>query len=695
MTDRPPSASPARRLEAADLLRLVFLSDVAMRPDGRQAALVRTTVDAEENKYRSQIWVVDLPDGEPCPFTAAGAHRDTHPRYSPDGAHLAFLSNRSGSTQVWVMPTTGGEAEKLTNVDGVEDFVWKDADELVVTVRVGREGLTEPEPKDPPPPKTPEEQDRRYNRDVRVIDRAFYKLDTAGFLGDRRSHLFRLSRRGGELVPLTSGDWDDRDAAVSPDGRWLAFVSKRMPNADFVQASDVYVMPAEGGEPRRLTSAEGYASSPAFTPDGRHVAFLCRRAEGEGRFDEARLYLVPVDGSAPPRCVTPGFDRSLVDASISDTRGHGGTAAPAFAPDGRTAFLLSSDRGVTQIVAVDVESGEVTPLSSRERTVYDAAFARDGRSYVALASDPVTPNDVWYGERPADGGDSLSSPWTERRLTEVNRELLSEVQLQVPERIVFRAPDGPEVEGWILKPVGFREGQAEKVPAVLEVHGGPEAMYTSAFFFEFQLLANHGFAVIFSNPRGSEGYGKAFRQAIHRDWGRKDWADVQALLDAALERGFIDPNRVGIAGGSYGGFMVNWAVGHSDRFRAAVSMRSLSNWFVDYGASDFGHLLDDDLFAAPPWKDPEAYARMSPLWYVENVRTPLLLLHAEEDYRCPVAHAEQFFAALKRLGRTVQLVRYPGESHEMSRSGKPWHRVDRLRRIVGWFTTHLAATAAP
>lgn len=683
------AASDARRpLQATDLLRLVFLGGIAMRPDGRQAAFVRTTIDAQENKYRSQIWVVDLPDGEPRPFTAAGAHRDTHPCFSPDGAHLAFLSDRSGSTQIWVMPTGGGESVKLTDVDGIEGFVWRNADELVVTVRVGPEGPRAPEPKDPPPPQTLEEQDRRHNRDVRVIDRIFYKLDTQGFLGDERSHLFRLSRRGGDLVPLTSGDWDDEDPAVSPDGRWLAFVSKRMPDADLVQASDIHVMPAEGGEARRVTNSEGYAFRPAFTPDGRAVAFLGRRAEGEGRFDEARLYLAPVDGSAPPRCVTPEFDRSLEDASIGDTRGHGGTMAPAFSPDGRTAFLLCSDRGVTQIVAVDVESGRVTPVSSRERSVFDAAFSRDGRAYVALATDPRTPHDVWYGARPADG----TGPWTERRLTEVNADLLREVHVQVPERIVFRVAEGPEVEGWILKPVGFKEGQAEKVPAVLEVHGGPEAMYTPGFFFEFQLLAANGFAVIFSNPRGSAGYGKAFRQAIHRDWGNKDWADVQALLDAVLARGFIDPDRVGIAGGSYGGFMVNWAIGHSDRFRAAVSMRSISNWISDFGTSDFGY-LDDDLFGTLPWRDPDAYWRMSPLWYVERVHTPLLLLHAEEDYRCPVEQAEQFYAALKKLGRTVRLVRYPGESHEMSRRGKPWHRVDRLRRIVDWFATHLSTPA--
>jgi len=300
-------------------------------------------------------------------------------------------------------------------------------------------------------------------------------------------------------------------------------------------------------------------------------------------------------------------------------------------------------------------------------------------------SDPFVPGDLWAVQRE---GTSLR----ERRLTAVNAGWMDGISLSRPERFTYEGADGWPVEGWVMRPAGFEEGR--RYPTILQIHGGPHGAYGEAFSHEFQVLAAEGFALVFTNPRGSQGYGQRFTAATRHDWGGKDYEDIMRGLEAALARfPFLDPGRLGVAGGSYGGFMTNWVIGHTDRFKAAVTMRSISNHLSQWGTSDLAFMKGFWEFPGDPWEAPAWYWERSPLAYVAKIRTPLLILHSEMDLRCPMPEAEQLFAALKKLRREVVLVRFPGESHDLSRTGRPAHRLERLRWIVKWFADHLGQPA--
>lgn len=680
-----------RVLQPEDLLSLAFAGDVQVSPDGSRLAFVRTTMDADTNEYRSKICVMPVSSpisAEPPPFTG-GPKRDHSPRWSPAGDRLAFVSNRKGDPQIWVMPADGGEARQVTRIKGgVSGPVWSpDGRYLAFTARLGEEGIV------PASDEGKDEDDkdpaRRYTKDVRVIDRIWYRLDDLGYFDGKYAQICVTEVETGRTVQLTAGRLDAENPAWSPDGRELAFSSNRLPGGEHrPSVSDIHVLAFRPEdldslsairEPRTLTGSRGPASQPAWSPDGRTIAFLGNHQE-RGWYTNTHIWLVPSQGGEA-RCLTADFSQSFGDQSVTDLRGHGGGPALRWSPDGRTLFCTFSQGGTVHLAAVDAADGRVTPVTSGDRLVYDASLDRSCRILAYVATDPLLPGDVFAARL----GDSLQAV-DERRLTDLNRDLLQAVTLAPTERFSFQAEGGPMADGWVVKPVGFVPGRT--YPAVLEIHGGPMAMYGSAFFLEFQLLAARGLAVVYTNPRGSYGYGQDFVAAIRGDWGNLDYLDLMAGLDAALALGFIDPSRLGVAGGSYGGFMTNWMIGHTDRFRAAVTMRSVVNEHSFFGTSDLG-FSDDEEFGHLPWEDPDLYRRVSPLSYVEQMKTPLLILHSEEDYRCPISQAEELYASLKKLKREVVFVRFPGESHELSRSGKPWHRVLRLQKIVEWFETRL------
>lgn len=729
----PDTAQPAaqRFITAEDLLAFTWVSDVQLAPDGSRVAWVQTTIDREKNEYRSHIWMASTSAGgwpglgAPVQFTN-GPKRDTAPRWSPDGRWLAFLSERNapGSKenkddkprpQLWVIPAGGGEARPLTNLKhGAGAAVWSpDGSRIAFVAKVGPKGLERVGEGDD----DPKDYARKYNKDVRVITRIHYKLDGTGYFDEKRSHLVVIPfqpdlgpKRFAEPVQLTAGEFDVRGPAWSPDGCWLAFASNTHPDADYQRWTDIYVVPAERPAdgpvaPEPVTKSQGYVWEPQWSPDGRWIAYLARDRELDW-YANTRLWAVPVAGgraAGDPVCLTADWDRPVGDESLSDMREYGPASVVVWSPDGRELLFHGSDHGTVQLYAVpgpDAPSGgtpgggprRVRQLTAGERVIYDYSFSRDLREVALLSSDELTPGDVWVAryEPPASGGDGMVVD--ERRVTRVNEALFSGIRLSKPERFTFTS-DGLDLEGWVLRPAAFEPGR--KYPAVLQIHGGPMAMYGAAFFHEFQLLAARGFAVVYSNPRGSQGYGEAFCAAIRGDWGNKDYADVMACIHAAVERfDFIDASRLGCAGGSYGGFMTNWIVTHTDEFRAAVTMRSVVNEATMFGCSDFGFHSDRDL-GGPPWEVPQNYARVSPITYVANCRTPLLIIHSEMDLRCPIEQAEQLYTALKYLRVPTEFVRFPNESHGLSRSGQPWHRVFRLNKIVEWFTKYLSDEAPP
>ncbi|MDQ7843656.1 MAG: S9 family peptidase [Armatimonadota bacterium] len=662
-----------RTITIDDLLALKWIGDPQISPDGRWVVYVQKVADREADTYRSHLWIVPLEGGPARQFTAGG-HQDSLPRWSPDGRRIAFLSDRGAAAaepgarkpkQIYVIPVDGGEATAVTTGNrNPTDLAWS-PDGRWIAFAGKPEGS------------------RDDKSDVKVITRVRYKFDGEGYWDGRYKHIFVVPAEGGEVRQITDGEFDHSDPAWSPDGRWIACVANRSDDADYTNVTDIWVFPSAGGEGRRLTFSVGPCAMPAWSPDGARIAYLGHDNEAMSATN-TRLWIAPLAGGSPV-CVTAGLDRSLAHHIITDMRAHPRVGRPVWLPDGRAVLVLVAEGATNQLARVEVSSGAVTVLTGIRREIYGYDFDRAVQNGVLAVSDPLTPGDLWAVRL---DGDALR----ERRLTAVNADLLDGLVLSRPERFTYEGADGWPVEGWVMRPAGFQEGR--RYPAILQIHGGPHGAYGEAFFHEFQVLAAEGFAVVFTNPRGSQGYGQRFTAATHHDWGGKDYEDIMRGLDAALERfPFLDPERLGVAGGSYGGFMTNWVIGHTDRFKAAVTMRSISNHLSQWGTSDLAYMKGFWEFPGDPWESPTWYWERSPLAYVANIRTPLLILHSEMDLRCPMPEAEQLFAALKKLRREVVFVRFPGESHDLSRAGKPAHRLERLRWIVRWFADHLRQPA--
>ena len=643
-----------------DLFRIRFVSDAQISPDGLWVAFVLTTLSEDKDEYLSNIWLVSAAGGEPRRFTT-GPRRDTLPRWSPDGSRLAFVSEREAGRkgQLHVMPAAGGgEPVRLTDLrHGVGAPEWSpDGTRLVFAARVGG----------PPEPVT--EEDKRKSKPARVITAMKYRFNGEGFIYDRRSQIFVVSADGGEPRQLTEGEYDHVDPAWSPDGRWIAFGAARHDERDHDDAADIWLVAAEGGPARRLTATAGPAAHPAFSPAGDTVAYVGRSARNaSGR--NIRVFTVPVAGGAP-RTLTADFDRSCSPLGVR----------PLWSRDGGALTFAAEDQGSLGVYRVGAGGGPVTRIVSGERVVTGFSLSRDDAAVAFVASEPDSPAEVFVAG--TDGG-------AERRLTNVNREWTCEVALGRPERFRFERA-GMTVDAWIMKPVGFEPER--RYPLLLNVHGGPHAQYGYPFFDEFQVQVGAGYGVLYTNPRGSQGYGEAFTRAVVGDWGGGDVADVQAGLDEALRRfDWIDPERLGLLGGSYGGFVTSWIVGHSTRFRAACSERAVNSHVTMFGSSDIGHIFNVlELGGVLPWEDMARYLERSPLTYARDITTPLLIMHSEDDLRCPIGEAEQLFVALKTLRRDVVFVRFPDENHELSRSGKPRHRLERFRIILDWFEKFLS-----
>lgn len=669
-----------RKITIDDLLSVKWVSDPQISPDGTKVAYVLTTVNKETNTYGADLWIASL-HGEPRQFTN-GTHKDTSPRWSPDGRYIAFLSDRAVTggddkkkpKHIYLIPADGGEAVQLTSGNlRPAQLAWSPDGNGIAFI-----GKPEREQKD--------------SSDVKVITRVRYKFDGEGPWDGRYKHLFVLSLdispTGIKALPprqLTNGDFDHANPAWSPDGRGIAFSSNRTPEGDFTNITDIHVIAAAGGEPRVLTKSIGPAAQPAWSPDGRRVAYYGHDNASMGATNTS-LWIVSAEGGVPHN-LTKSFDRHLGHHVISDMRAHPEVGGPVWSPDGGAIFTLIADGATNQLGVVAVSDGAVKEVTSARREVFGYSLDRACRIAVLAASDPLNPGDLLALELDA------MTVRRERRITAVNQPLLDELTLSAPERFTYEGADGWAVDGWMMRPVEFAEG--EKYPTVLQIHGGPHSAYGEAFFHEFQLLAAQGYALVYTNPRGSQGYGQRFTAATHHDWGGKDYEDIMRGLDAAVARyPFIDTERLGVAGGSYGGFMTNWIIGHTDRFKAAVTMRSICNHLSQWGTSDLAFMKGFWEFPGDPWETPTWYWEHSPLAYVEKVKTPLLILHSEQDLRCPIGEAEQLFAALKKLRREVVFVRFPDESHDLSRNGKPAHRAERLRWIVRWFGEHLLTPAA-
>lgn len=709
-----------RKLQAQDIFSIELVGDVALHPSKPKTAVVVERLVETENTYQSHIWMVSTDDGKKMLGTNS-EKSETAPAWSPDGQWLAFLSNRgSEAMQLYVMPEAGGEAICVTNVkDGVESFEWSpDGRRIGFISKDASERDVEHE--------SPRE---KFTKDVRHIHRSFYRLDGSGFFGSQRSHLFLVElanlmngtyqvpvkgeslKSGFVCTQVTQGEFDIDSFGFSPDGKSAVVATNvnedaettfrqflyliELPTSERVLSAsstkeatqDITGLALEQGAETSSGAGQGAglgaglgpvaisdmhcltpdfhtAAKPRFSSDGNFIAFKGEDHQ-HGPNTLTGLYLYDIQ-SGQVKWLTKDSDELFENRSIADTR----TAtrdALEWSADDKALYTLMSRRGTTQLVKVAVESGAVEYLTEGQQCVLAYSFSENDRELVYTAGTSTDPANVYGGLAPE-----------QRKLTQWNEGFLADVDLSVPERFEFDS-DGLTLDGWIMLPTS--DVPTGGYPAVLEVHGGPAMMYSESFFFEFQLLAASGLAVVYTNPRGSVGYGQEFCSCIEMDWGNLDFRDVEKLMDTAVERFPLHSQQLGIAGGSYGGFMSAWAIGHTKRYKAAVVMRAVINWY-SMMASDVGYAMPAEEFGGvAPWDDPERYMRISPITSVGNVEASTLIVHSENDYRCPIDQGEQFYIALKLRGVPVEFLRFPEESHGLSRSGKPWHRVVRLEEI--------------
>lgn len=664
--------SDKRRITAEDLLKFTFIGDPQFQPGGDSVLYTQTTIDEETKEYRSRIWSISLTDGTARPFTG-GPNKDSSPRWSPDGKRIALVSDRSGTKQIWTMPASGGEAQQLTFLkNGASNPVWSpDGNWIAFTSGLKPDEEVQAE-------KKAEKKDNEKKDEVLVVNRLQYKSDLSGFWNGRYDQVFVVPAHGGEVKQLTYGEYKVDNLFWSSDSTKVGFLSNRADNPDLTFTKDIYFVPVAGGEISKITDSSLMIAQAQASPDGKTIAFL----GNDRKYQNAtltRLYVVPAEGGEI-RCLTSDFDQHIGDVGSSDMRGGISSGLTLqWSRDGQSLFVLTSHHGNVHLYRIGLD-GTMEQITRGNRQVY--GFSYDGKTeQIVLAStDPLIPGDL-YLLNLKDG--------EEKRLTAVNEELLSGIALSEPEEFWYETDDHWKIQGWVMKPIGFEEGK--KYPMVLEIHGGPHTMYSNSFFHEFQLLAAEGYVVLYTNPRGGHGYGQKFVDACRGDYGGKDYEDLMQGVDYALANfNYIDKDRLVVTGGSYGGFMTNWIVGHTDRFKAAVTQRSISNWISFYGVSDIGYYFTEWQILGNAWDDVEKLWHHSPLKYVANIKTPLLILHSEKDYRCPIEQAEQLFIAIKRLGQTdTEFVRFPNSNHDLSRNGNPKLRIERLNRIVGWFNKYI------
>jgi len=640
-----------RGVKPEDLGRFVFVSDPQVSPDGSRVAYVHTRVDMRGDDYIKHIWMYDVEGGRHTQFTY-GPGKDSNPRWSPKGDRLLFLSSGrrpDAKNQLYVIPADGGEARLVAEVEtGVQGPRWSPD---------GRRILFSSRTWEPEKPKS----------DVVVVRRLFYKLNGVGLFPGKRVHLFTVPARGGKPKQLTRGEFDVAAYDWGPRGLEVAYATNKEPNQDRTHVKDIYVASLRGGEHRRLTWGSHDIAALSWSRHG--LAYVGHDFHARGATNQ-ELWLLR-EGEEP-LCLTSAWDRSLGRGIGSDLRVATPNEGPVWGPQGEALYFLTGEVPHSSIYKVAVDGGEVTRLTSGV-TVDGFSYSADFQRLAYVAMTATEPNELYV-----DG----------EKASHFNSRLLGSLALSKPEEYLWVNERGEKIHGWVMRPVGFREG--ESYPCILEIHGGPLGIYGDGIYQEFQVLASAGYAVIYTNPRGSAGYGEEYASTLNGRHGTVDYKDLMDFVDDALERfGFIDGSRLGVTGGSYGGYLTNWIITQTNRFKAAVACRSTCNRHSHHGYSDLGFKHGESGNMGYPWRDEEKLLAQSPIRYAANAKTPLLLIHSENDLRCTIQQAEEFFVALKEVGCQVELVRFPGENHELSRSGKPKHRVERLQHILRWFNQHL------
>ena len=657
-----------RPITADDLLTLQTVSDPQLSPDGAQVAFIRTTVDRDKNKSRAEIWMVPADASRPPRRFAGGSDSVGEPRWSPDGRQLAFVSDRKDETaQIFLIPADGGEAQPLTKMEhgAIQGLRWSpDGSQIAFLYRATPAAYTKKA--------IEERKEKGLSSPPRVHTALAYRQDGFGYWDGSYWQVYVADAQTGEAKALTSGDFSCGVPCWSPDGKTLAFLSDRRPDWDALGTADdqIWTVSAEGGELTPIPAPLGGKSALAWSPGGQSFAYFGNPdPHDQWGTNNDRLYVLPIAGGETARDLTGHTDKSVGPLAISDSGDMGGGDV-LWSTDGSRLFFQISEVGDVRLYSVPIGGGALVPLTPVGHVV--GGFTVSGEATAYTLGSPTAPSEVFANNR---------------QITDLNRGWLDEIALATPEPFALDSGDGGIVPGWFLSPPDFTpDGTA---PLVLYVHGGPHLQYGNALFHELQWLAAQGYVVAYANPRGSKGYGEAHTKAIKGQWGTPALADVERVADEAIRRSYANPAKTAIMGGSYGGYLTAWAIGHTDRFACAIADRLVSALPSMSGTTDFPW-AHGSYYGGNAWDDPADLWRHSPLAYAGRINTPLLLIHSDGDLRCPVSQAEETFAALRLQRKPVEFVRYPAEtSHGMSRNGPPDLRLDRLHRNLAWLNKYL------
>ena len=637
----------------------------SITPGGGSIVYALSRNDIKADVTYSNLWMVSI-HGENRPLTT-GDFRDTAPQVSPDGTRVAYLSNRSGTNQIHVRWLDGRNEAQVTHADpSPGEFAWsRDSTSIAYTARVaGEPGFKIAAPKAP--------AGAKWAAPPRVVTRLQWRADRTpgqGLLPDGDTHLFVIPADGGAARQITKlGLRVSGAPSWSPDGKTIVIVARRDPEGDrMLFADDLYAISVGTKEARKLTALTGSERSPVFSPDGRLIAFLGFEDNGNAHTTTS-LFVTPAEGGAH-KPLGLKLDRNV--------------SSPVWRADSQRVYGLVETGGASHLYEFDLEGASrplTTGSSVRYGTAYGSAesFTLSSGGRIAIArSSPAEPKDIVTL--------TVQQPDKVTRLTHTNDALIRHSQLGEVQELSYSSFDGRTIQGWIIKPPNF--DPAKKYPLILDIHGGPHAMYGVEFNWQMQVYAARGFVVLYTNPRGSTGYGEAFGNIIHTKYPGDDYKDLMAGVDAVIAKGYIDPKKLFVTGGSGGGILTAWTVTQTDRFAAAVSQYPVINWITQAGSSDIP-LVTHRWMKAAPWEDPQQYISRSPLFFAGKVKTPTMLLTGEEDWRTPIAQTEEFYNALKTRGVETVMVRFPNEPHGI-RGAHPSHWVAKVEYILGWFEQHM------